>query len=300
MSIETEILTKYYKRVDQHHILDIYLPDSGDRTSIIIILNSKPDGLFSTNEIDTSVTQRESDGRWVVGFSVLNNENIWLFELFCDDLIESSKTMVKSVEGGSSFIAERYQTWVTFFARKSKFLSLNVIRGLIGELLFIKHYLIPKYGKTASIDSWLGPTSSKQDFFAKDVWFEVKTIKPGSKTIGISSLEQLSRSDYGELVIIFLNETSKESEFGFTLNSIYNEIISTLEHAKTQNKFKQLMLLSGYLEDTYYDDYVFEYVSFDTYKVIEGFPRVRREDIHPAISEMIYEILISHLNQYKN
>lgn len=299
MSIESEILKNQYKRVDEEHILDIYLPVTDEKHSIVIILSKKPEGLFPTKEIDIVLSQRESDERWLIAFLLINKENYWLFELFCNDLIESSKNFVNDEYEGADFICDRYQTWVSFFSKQSKFLSKNSVRGLVGELLFIKHHLIPAYGANAAINSWMGPTSSKQDFFTREGWFEVKTIKPGGKTISINSLDQLSRVDYGELVVVYLSETSKESQSGFTINHLFNEILDLLENVKIRNKFRQLIFLAGYSEDQYYDDFVFEFITYDLFKVVEGFPRIQKEKIHTGISDARYDLLISHLKDYK-
>lgn len=299
MSIEHELIHQKYKRVDEDHILDIYVPDTNAIKSIVFILRIKPDGLFPTKEIDVSVSHRESDGRWLVGFFLLDEEFTSYFELFCQDLIESSRQLVFNEEDGATFLVNRFESWATFFSRRNQKLSKNAIRGLVGELIFIKHYLIPEIGKVRSINSWMGPTNSKQDFLTSEKWFEVKTIKPGGKTIHITSLEQLSRLDYGELAVICLNDVSRESSSGLTLNQIYNELLSVFEDFITKKKFETMMILAGYQEDPFYDNYSFEFVSYSMYGVVEGFPRILTDDIHEAISDLRYEIQISHLNKYK-
>lgn len=300
MSIYPEVLTGLVKRVDTDHILDIYLPVAEAKKNILFIFPEKPEGLNSTKEIDITITERE-DGRWLVEFVLLNEEHLWLFELLCEDLIESSRTMVNYEKDGAAFIAQRYKTWTAFFSKKSKHLSANQIRGLVGELLFLREHLIPLYGNASAVESWMGPANTKQDFYIGEKWFEVKTVKTGNSMVTINSLDQLSRRDYGELAVVYLNDTSSASESGITLNSLYQEICSLLqEEIAVNNKFRQKAFGAGYVEDPYYDDFVFEMISYETYKVIEGFPRITKEDVHEAVCEVKYGILLSLIQKFKN
>ena len=101
--------------------------------------------------------------------------------------------------------------------------------GLIGELLFLRDYMIPTYGEDNALLSWSGSELTHKDFSLKDCWYEVKAISTGKGSVRISSLEQLQSSIEGELAVFQLEKMSPVYD-GVTINKLANGLLNTLSN----------------------------------------------------------------------
>src|SRR5688500_10582400 len=86
----------------------------------------------------------------------------------------------------------RLVQWQSLLSRGLKrLLDDREIRGLIGELSFLRDELIPRFGPPAVL-FWQGPNGLPQDFALGSYLFEVKTHLAGdSPKVLISCPEQL-------------------------------------------------------------------------------------------------------------
>lgn len=89
-----------------------------------------------------------------------------------------------------------------FTKTRTSLLSENEIRGLLGELIFLKENMFKKYQMNRSIISWQGCEKAHKDFEINAEWYEVKTIRQNGDTVTISSIEQLDDEKDGKLVVI--------------------------------------------------------------------------------------------------
>ena len=104
--------------------------------------------------------------------------------------------------------------------RSNILLSEQEIKGLIGELFFLKNYLIKKIGYYDALEAWIGPSYATQDFVLKNEWYEIKTTSINSQEISISSVEQLDTINKGKLVVLYLDKTSALDDNKLTINEI--------------------------------------------------------------------------------
>ena len=109
---------------------------------------------------------------------------------------------------------------------RGNMLSEDEIKGLIGEILFLKDFLLSQYGEVSSVNAWIGPEMADQDSVFSDVWYEVKATTSGANSIKVSSIEQLDVALDGELIIVFLDKTSKAKMIKMAGNSI---VVGVLE-----------------------------------------------------------------------
>lgn len=177
-------------------------------------------------------------------------------------------------------------------------MSENEILGLIGEIYFLQNVLIPKYGQDVSLESYVGADRAHKDFEVRDMWFEVKSIHNGVRTVKISSIEQLDSSQEGHLEILTFEQSTPTFEKNITLNSIISNIKSTLDR-KWRLKFDEKMRKSGYIEVERYDEYNYHFLGVDEYIVEKNFPKLSKADLPNGISKASYEIDISAIKGFK-
>ena len=97
-----------YKRVDGTHPLDLYVgKDEMSRWTMLLVTDIQPVGVVSSKMIRTSVGVRK-DGRWTLGFSLIDDTYEDMFILFCSDIIDTSRNL-KDTNKAAAFIVNRYK-----------------------------------------------------------------------------------------------------------------------------------------------------------------------------------------------
>ncbi len=181
---------------------------------------------------------------------------------------------------------------------KNLLLTDNETKGLIGELFFLKEYLIKKYGIEKSINYWTGPQKTDQDFNCEETWYEIKTTSPGSTSIKISSVEQLDTNRDGKLVVLFLDKTSANDNKRLNLNQLVKEIKSIINDEKTESLFDGILLSSGYVYNSEYDNRNYRFVKGNVYSVTKEFPCLRQNVLSTAIGKVGYELILNKIEEW--
>lgn len=287
-----------FVRVDSNHKHNIYVGKNIKMQKTIVVIGEAESFLVkSTNSIDVNLNQR-SDGNYALSFTLLDSYYESIFLKFCEDIISSTASVPPINVIG--YTAKRWLVWLQLFKKASgSILSEEKIRGLVGELLFIKKYLVPKHGIEEALKFWVGPEGNPKDFITEDSWFEIKTTTPSKKTVMISSLEQLTSDNDGNLVVIRIQSTSSKDIRGFNLNDLVTEIIAIAEHDLVFEDLYRKLQDVGYSYSEEYLNYCFKYESTSMYIVNDQFPRIDRNLVDESIVNASYELLLSGLEKVK-
>lgn len=265
-----------YQRVDVANPVAWYVGlDGNNRYSLFAITETQPLELVSTKIITLFIGSRR-DGKYGITFSLTEKESIDLFVHFCEDMISYSHN-VKKVENAADNICSRYIQWQKAFMRtEGRLLSYEQIKGLIGELCFLKMEMMPKYGPKKAVESWSGIESTDQDFLCDGTWYEVKATVSGAGSVKISSVEQLDTEMDGHLVIVTLDKTSEADTSKITLNNMVDLVIESIPEQVLQEQLLSRLLAYGYYFDKAYDRIGFRYNGMSKYKVDQTFPCLRK------------------------
>lgn len=288
--------SELYKRYDSTHPFDIYIgTNRKGLKSLAIVLDADREPIDSSRTISVDYYNRE-DGNIMISFGLEDNSLSDLFYRFCDDMIESLKNEVPT--DGFLPIIKRWSTWIRFFSKANLALTENEVRGLIGEILFLRSSMLPKYGVSRSLEAFIGVGKAHKDFEIEDTWYEVKTIHNGARTAKISSIEQLDSSKDGFLEIVTLDQGTLGLDDYVTLNKIVSDFRSSLND-KNASIFDEKMRESGYVHDSRYDEYVYVVISMDEYRVKGGFPRIKKDTLPVGVVKANYDIDIATINKYR-
>lgn len=287
-----------YKRIDENHPLDVYIGfDETNKKSLAIVLDGEIIQLDSTKMITTRVYKRK-DNKLNISFNLQEDYMCDVFYKFCDDIIESTRNF--QMNNYLEFIIERWQRWIALFTKtRTSLLSENEIRGLLGELIFLKEEMFKKYGIYRSIVAWQGCERLHKDFEIDDEWYEIKTIRQNGNIVTISSIEQLDDEKEGKLVVIKLENGNTEINDYITLNKYINEIENMIEIIDIKNNFLNKLNLVGYIYDECYDSYIYTKKGMDFYSVNNSFPKLRKEDLKEGIGKISYEIYLDAIKDLK-
>ncbi len=286
-----------YIRIDSKHSLDIYVGYNQNRQmSMIITEVGEVKDIQSSKCIDVKIYEKLPN-KVSISFNLMDKSMNKLFLQFCNDIIESTRDVDQ--DKAIDFIIKRWQYWIIMFKKPyTDLLTENQILGLLGELIYLKEYMIPKYGQSEAIDSWLGQNKSHKDFEINNTWYEIKVIKPSALTVKISSIEQLDSNNNGNLVTIILEKTNKQVEGSTTINKYLEELEFTITNFDDKLKLRQKLTQGGYYKNEEYDRYIYKLISKRKYIVDNNFPKLSKMDLSEGIVKASYEISLDYIEQF--
>lgn len=286
----------HFIRFGENRDLNLYL-GRDDNNNFALEFRGKyvPTKIVGSDVI--SVYQGKSVDHYVLRFSLENAELLEYFCTFCQDLLDSTENL-KIDDIAYKTLCSRYFAWKKLFKPHSGSLSDTEIIGLIGELLFMKEYMIPQWGIPKSLESWMGPERTHKDFSMESEWYEIKAINTGKETVRISSIEQLDSNEDGYLAVYCLEKMSP-SFSGIKLNTLVSELMNTMGSPINRETLLSKLSLYNFDFSPEYDNFVYSKVGFSMYKVTEHFPRLCRSSVPMSISKVQYDIVLSEIEEFK-
>ena len=288
--------SRHFIRFGDNRHISLYIGRDDDaRYSFDFRGKYKPVRISSSDVI--AVEQYKEGELLTLRFSLENNDLLEYFCTFCQDLLESVR-VTNDDETAYHTLRSRYYSWRQLFRPDNARMNESEIMGLIGELLFLRDYMIPERGIDVALDSWMGPEKTHKDFSDQQDWFEIKTISFGKESVRISSIEQLDSNVEGTLVVYELEKMSPSYE-GIKLNQLVNSIIALLTNSSQRETFMAKLQLFNFDFSNEYDAIVFALRSRNMYRVDTNFPRLHRIMLPEAILRVQYELLLSEIEPFK-
>ena len=233
----------------------------------------------------------------------LNDKDEWdIFYSLCLDLMRATSDCIS--EGSVvTVIIRRLEQWHEFLKKdRAKIMSEAEQKGLIGELLFLRDYLLPRFPASAALSFWQGPLDAPQDFCIGDSAVEVKCQLGTSKPlIRISSVEQLNTQLARlYLFVVTVGKGAEEIDNVVNLPIIIGEIRALIQSSQPSSGelFENLLLRAGYTDLQEYNAFRFVVSKFRFYEVAEDFPRLRSADIPEGIANLTMDIMLDKCSQF--
>jgi len=288
-----------WKRVGDTHPVNLYYgKDEQGRNAIEFsgqfVINRK---IHSSIVIEITHYNNSDSGKSIV-FSLLDNKLLRPFCDFLNSIVEATAQYSLSNQDAYRAVCEVYFIMQKMFRTNSDILSEAEIKGLIGELLFLRDRMFNEVGETKAIGAWSGAEKTRKDYALDHEWYEIKTIDFGKDTVHISSIEQLDSPIEGKLVI-YQVERMAEEYMGITLNKLVTDIISVISSVNDKEIFTSKLQDARYSFNSKYDEFVYELRSIDEYRVTTDFPRITREKISTAIAKASFDLTITDLLPFK-
>lgn len=289
----------YFQRLDPQHPLDFFMGINQDGYEELMLLSDfEPSKMKSSKSIRVEKGQRE-DGRWAVQIILVTPEREDVFARLCWDLVESSAEITDKLLGIETVIT-RFITWQKLMEAESEGLSDASIKGIVGELKYAEMFLLPRYGKDAVMESWLGPEGADRDFVFENTWIEVKAISTGRLTVEISSLDQLETDIPGILSIIYVDSTSVNDAHGFSFASVIDGFRNTLSASpRALFSLEKKLANLGYYDRKEYSEKFYVMKGVKQYRVDSTFPKLTTKDVRSEIARAKYELSISALGAWE-
>ena len=289
------------RRADPQHPLDFFVSyDEKPNMQFMLLTEFEPTLPNSSKQLYVRGNRR-TDGKYAVCFSLGDSHLKDQYVSLCWDIMDSTYLSPNKKAGVQAAI-KRFIMWQKLFAEaKFKKMSETEIKGLIGELIVLKNICIQRYGVATAIAGWVGPVGADRDFEYEDAWFESKFVSLSMDKVSISSLDQLDADRSGYLVLCRAEKTAATAIDCMTLNDLVTSIERmALSDENALVSFKNRLSLVGYDSSDERSNQPYHVFRLEGYKVEgEKFPRIRRSEVHTAVSDGEYQLSIPALQQWR-
>lgn len=253
------------------------------------------------NGIDISVGQIGGESKDQLVLTLNNKENTDIFYSLCSDLMNATKSAVdeKSVV---AIIIRRMERWQQFLKTNRNKIDEKALRGLLGELYFMKNYLLKIFTPQECIEFWHGPLGDIHDFGIGKTSIEVKTKSSTKKAVvTISSAEQLHCNlEALYLFVLTVSRCSKQDENAITVPELVEQIHSVLSEYDLllSEAFDTLLMASGYIDIEEYKEMFFITDKGSIFAVLEDFPKLALSDIPDGVEHVRYDLNITKCHRF--
>lgn len=248
-------------------------------------------GLSLTIEKDT-----DRPGRQMVLLTLSDSSQSDLFGVVCEDLIAqiADETDHQTV---LTTLQNRLEQWTILFENMSPGgLSAEKQQGLFGELWFLNYWLDAGADPAHCLTAWSGPAGSIHDFQLSDRAVEIKTTSAvNPQSIRISNERQLDDSGLSHLWLWFLMLDVRPTG-GQSLNKLIDTLLDRLNaSALLQNQFRLKLYQAGYqpVQRHLYDLPTYMLRSEQVFRISEGFPRLRPDNLPVGVSAVRYAVALT-------
>lgn len=288
-----------YVRIDEHHPVDLFLGLEGGARAILVRCPSPPPDAPNLSAIRVDARPRSTGDGWALVLRLVQADLKPQFTRFVEDLVVVLQ--VPSIPPAATVIARLVRWQRLFMPGASPVLGDRELRGLCAELDFLVEQAIPKGGVNAAIASWCGPFDAPKDFVFEYDEVEVKAIYSQSRTVRISSLEQLS--DEGRTLNLWLRPVDLVVPNSPGSPAVSDLVASARAAAATNavaaKRLDEALLAAGFEDHPEYANIGVRFGRSRCYRVTDGFPRLQRPAVPTAISSCEYDLVVSDLEPYR-
>ncbi|KJS02425.1 MAG: hypothetical protein VR68_02795 [Peptococcaceae bacterium BRH_c4a] len=280
--------------------LSVYYGINGDGNFRLSFMSSViPPKMESTKLLKVSQFE-ESDAVYWTCFDLMQSTAKQVFYTFCGDIV-SSVYDIQDEHKALILLKNRFHTWKSMFKRDISKITDEMIKGLLGELYFLREFMIVKYGIDDAIEIWSGPDGANKDFSKGTDWYEVKTVSANMISVKISSVTQLSSATPGHLAIIRLESMSSQFEDGqSSVGELFQSVLRLIEADETREKFLEKLISYGFDLSDDCCNVKYKILSCTLYKVDDEFPRIQETDVKfQEICKLSYELIINALERFR-
>lgn len=291
IGLETPVGELRARRADSSHPYGFFWARDA-KGQRLLVLNSAAVNSERQFPLLKGIAIEHSNGRLLL--RLLEDNDREIFITLCRSLIERTRYVTPESQVVAAIIAH-LERWQRFLGNTDRgLLSEQEVRGLLGELTFLDHELIERFGPNA-ISFWLGPAGHPQDYSIGTTLFEVKTRLAGAQPIiTISSAAQLwNQTGYLYLVTYLIGQASEHGDNVISLAGVIAKIRSKLVGTEFVDLFEDRLIQVGYFD---HDDYAGKYYLVsapDFYEVVDGFPKITSDAIPCGVSKLNYGIEVA-------
>lgn len=287
-----------FTRIDATHPVELFLGLEGFDRAIMVICPQRPPEPPTLAAIAVDVRLRQ-DNSWALVLRLLRAEFKTLFERLVADLEAATR---QNPENPGEVVIARLSRWQRLLSRgQLGILDDHQLRGLCAEISFLADEAIRVAGPGRGVAAWHGPHDGPRDFVFEDVEVEVKAIRPNSREVSISSLEQLT--DAGKPLFLWVRPVDigrVRDPDPASVAALVQRVRAATAGVPTLAEDLDFRLgLAGYEDRSEYARITVSFGSVRCYRVSQGFPRIERASAPPGIVACQYRLLVASIESFR-
>lgn len=293
---ETTPYSNGFLQISDGHPLSVHVGYEGDHRCFIILDTGRWENIDSSKAVSAACIEY-STNKYGLKFMLKYPSLDELYIKLCWDLLDCSKTASDPLQK----VIDRYRSWLLLLQKqRTGLLSLSRQKGLTAELMFFIAQSEFR-GADEILSAWVGPEGCDQDFIFDDCWYEIKATAKASDRVLISSLQQLDRSDYGELIVYFMDKVTSGGTGTITLPGVVEDVLRNIPNQVMRDKLECKLAMYGYYfrDSQNYRDTHYVCSERRDYRVKDGFPVLSVHNVPHEIIEAIYSIDLASIDCFK-
>ena len=244
----------------------------------------------------------DKGGKWNLSFTLQDRKFDEVFLRLADD-VHARSAVAPNEQAALDRVGVVFDEWRRLLRpRASGLLSMEELRGLVGELWLILNEFSRTRSIEAAIEGWLGPMGLPQDFwYDGDGFREAKAIGPSMTRVKISSEHQLDAEDL-ELIVLQVANTDEQTVGAINLPSLVSRALTALSDigASADVLHERLARLGVDVTEAFYQDTWFVVARITNYGVNDGFPRITAAALPTGVTRVIYQIELVAIEEFKS
>ncbi|MFG1819511.1 PD-(D/E)XK motif protein [Kribbella sp. NPDC049174] len=306
MMSEASFLTSWRRRladgqlgvvlVDVDHPLEVYAGVDDFGYPLVQIRSTVKPRLPELSDL-VLVSRKESRGHWVLSLTLQDPRFAEVFLRLVAHVVSSSRDERTPAQAWVVVDAVLDEWRRLLRARPMGVLSLEELRGLVGELWLLLNRFAAQMSIDQAIVGWLGPLNAPQDFWYQKTGFhEAKSIGPTATHVSINSASQLDEMGM-ELLVLQVPQVSETESGSVNLVKLVDQAMAGLNAAGAPPDEFELRLRSMGVDIThsFYADTWFRTTAVETFVVTENFPALRQSDLPEGVEHVRYKIARSSI-----
>jgi len=293
-------------RVDDHLAWNFFWALDRDGSLMLTLrfgASSSPDGALPRPkglDIRMSPVGNADDQLLIV--KLVDPSNREIFHRLCTDIIDATR-LAKDEHQAVALAVRRTWRWHYLLrSGRDHKLSLEEQKGLIGELLVLRDFVMKAFPAFDAVRAWMGPEGSPKDFEIARLAIEAKARRgTASPHVAISSEDQLDISGVDELFLHVVDLSVAPEGGGFTLPELADEVLQLIGHSDVLagDLFEDKLEAAGLRERDSYASDCWIVGSARVFRVTDDFPRIEAGDVPSGVRSVTYSIDLSHLDDFE-
>jgi hypothetical protein len=282
-------------RITSECICDLYVGVNNDgKRALLLLIPPNINLEFTRNQKENLSIEYFKEKRLIV----LQLNVIEFNDLF-DDLILSLYHGIKNmydIDEYSRYFIQTFYRWSDFFEdKKSELLSEETIKGIFGEMLYLKKIIVTQNNNNINsiLKSWTGPYDKGNDFELENKNIEVKTKSLDSISIRISSEFQLELIQ-GKTLELFIVSILNDFNEGVNIKSLIYDLKNIIQTRSGDFSIflKALRQKNITIKNVgQYDGFKYKPVNWITYNCsAENFPKLNKSNVPIQVSQLKYNL----------
>lgn len=294
------------RRVDEKNPWEFFWARALDGKCLLVLRHrteSSPTRKLPTLKgINVAVSAADKPDIRMLVFCLLDSRQRDIFHQLCLDVVGATTSATKESDAIDLALARTWRWHHLLRGGAVGRLSEEEQKGLIGEMLVLERYILPRHSPLDSLIAWRGPLGSPKDFEIGSVCIEAKARRGAAMPfVVITSEFQLDGFGCSRLFLCVadLSRSPEDANFAFSVSDIARRLLVHFEsNSSAIDKYESLLTAAGFRWEDDYSDYKWIQGSSRIYEVTAGFPRVTATEIATGLSNVRYSLSLIECERF--